>query len=888
MNIIKSDNLLLSGLESLVLRPNMNFVNIGERTNVSGSKKFRRLIQNNNYDEAIEVARQQVENGAQIIDVNMDDGMIDGVEAMTRFLNMLASEPDISRVPVMLDSSKWDVIVAGLKCIQGKGIVNSISLKDGEKEFLRRAEIIQQFGAAVVVMAFDETGQAVNYESKIKISERAYKLLTEELFYNPNDIIFDTNILTIATGIEEHNNYAVDFLNSVKWIKSNLPNAKTSGGVSNLSFSFRGNELIREAMHSVFLYHAIRAGLDMGIVNAGQITIYDDIPKDLLNLVEDVIFNKSNDTTDNLITFAESHKNSTAIQTKTLEWRNFNLEKRFEHSLVKGILDYIIDDTKEALAKYDNALSIIEGPLMNSMNVVGDLFGSGKMFLPQVVKSARVMKKSVAFLEPYIEEELKESGKSAAGKVLLATVKGDVHDIGKNIVGIVLACNNYEIIDLGVMVPADEIIKTAKEKNVDIIGLSGLITPSLDEMINVAKELESQNFDKPLLIGGATTSRLHTALKIAPEYSKPVIHVLDAGRSVTVVEQLLRRDNSEYISNIKKDYNTLIKNYNKKNNKDTISYSDAKKNRLNTNWEEHNVFKPNFVGIKTLLDYPLDEIREYINWTQFFITWEIRGRFPEVFKDKEKGYEAKKLYDEANDLLDNIINNKLIKANAKFAILPANSINNEDIEVVNNDKTIILNILRQQNKKQNNLINQSLADYIAPKESGVDDYLGMFVCTAGIGAEELAEKYRKNNDDYNALMTKIIADRLAEAFAELLHEKIRNEYWGYAKNENLSKEEILGEKYKGIRPAIGYPSLPDHSENLRLFDFINAYETGVTLTDSYMMNPPASVSGLYFANPESKYFAVGKIGEDQLQSYAKRKNISNDEAKVLLKSNIIF
>ncbi len=888
MNIIKTDNLLLSGLESLVLRPNMNFVNIGERTNVSGSRKFRRLIQNKQYEEALDVARQQVENGAQIIDVNMDDGLIDGEEAMTDFLNMIASDPDISRVPVMIDSSKWDVILAGLKCIQGKGIVNSISLKDGEKAFLEKAKTIMKFGAAVIVMAFDENGQAADYESKIRISERAYNLLVNDLNFNPNDIIFDTNILTIATGIKEHNNYAVDFLNSVKWIKQNLPNAKTSGGVSNLSFSFRGNDKIREAIHSVFLYHAVKAGLDMGIVNAGQMTVYDDIESELLKLTEDVIFNRNDEATEKLIAYAETHSGKDEKEEKIIEWRSFSLEKRIEHSLVKGIADFIIDDTKEAMQNYENALSIIEGPLMDGMNVVGDLFGSGKMFLPQVVKSARVMKKAVAYLEPFLEEELKSSGKSAQGKVLLATVKGDVHDIGKNIVGIVLACNNYEIIDLGVMVPSEEILNVAKEKDVDVIGLSGLITPSLDEMINVAKELKDNNFNKPLLIGGATTSRLHTALKIAPEYDNPVIHVLDAGRSVTVVEQLLRDDNSGFVQKINNEYKKLSENYAKKNKSNLISYEIAKSNKLDTNWETYNIPKPNITGIKELIDYPLSEIRDYINWTQFFITWELRGKFPDIFQDKEKGHEAKKLYNDANELLDKIISEKLIKASAKFAVPEANSTDNEDIKIFLNGEYHTFHILRQQNKKQKNLTNQSLADYIAPKDSGITDYLGLFVCTAGIGAEELAEKFKKNNDDYNALMTKILADRLAEAFAELLHKKVRTEYWGYAKDESLEKDDLLSEKYLGIRPAMGYPSLPDHSENKTLFDALNAYEMGVDLTESYMMNPPASVSGLYFAHPESKYFAVGKIGEDQLKSYAERKGISIEKAHNLLKSNIVF
>lgn len=889
MSIIKSDNLILSGLESLIFRDNINFVNIGERTNVSGSKKFKRLIQENKFEEALDVARHQVENGAQIIDVNMDDGLIDGVEAMTSFLNMIASDPDISKVPVMIDSSKWEVIFAGLKCIQGKGIVNSISLKEGEEDFIKKAKIIKQFGAAVVIMAFDEDGQAVTLDRKIEICIRAYNILVNNVNFNPYDIIFDPNILTVATGISEHNNYAIDFIEAVRWIKKNLPNAKTSGGISNLSFSFRGNNTIREAMHSVFLYYAVRAGLDMGIVNAGQITVYDDIDMELKVLIENVIFNKKDTATEDLTEYANSHNDENIKEKKTLHWRENSLEKRLEYSLMKGITDFIDIDISEAIEQYPNALSIIEGPLMDGMNIVGDLFGDGKMFLPQVVKSARVMKKAVAILEPLIEQELNDTGKNSSGKILLATVKGDVHDIGKNIVGIVLACNNYEIIDLGVMVPAETILSEAKKHDVDIIGLSGLITPSLDEMINVACEMESNGFKVPLLIGGATTSRLHTALKISQNYSEPVVHVLDAGKSVSVIEKLLNdKKRNDYVSQISKEYTKLIENYNNKNKQKLITYAEAKENALKLDWNNSKICKPNFVGFKEFINYPISEIRKYINWTQFFLTWEIRGKYPAIFDDPNKGQEAKKLFTEANNLIDYIFENNKLQANAKIAILPANSIKNEDIKVFYNDINLIFNTLRQQNIKKKNLINQSLCDYIAPEESGLTDYLGMFALTAGLGAEELASEFKSKNDDYNAIMTKIIADRLAEAFAELLHETVRKEIWGYSPDEKFEKNDLLSEKYFGIRPAMGYPSLPDHSENEKLLKVLNAEEIGITLTDSFMMNPPASVSGLYFANPDSKYFAVGKIGEDQLKSYAERKNISIEEAEKFLESNIVF
>lgn len=889
MSILKSNNLLLSGLEALEFRNNSNFINIGERTNVSGSKKFRKLIIDDKYEESLDVARQQVENGAVIIDVNMDDGLIDGVYAMTKYLKMIAAEPDIAKVPIMIDSSKWEIIEAGLKCIQGKGIVNSISLKNGEKEFIEQAKRIKQYGASLVVMAFDEEGQATSFENKVSICKRAYTILTDTVNFPAQDIIFDPNILTIATGIDEHNNYAVDFLNATKWIKNNLPKAKVSGGISNLSFSFRGNNSVREAMHSVFLYYAVKAGLDMGIVNAGQIIVYDEIEPRLLKLVENVIFNKNNNATEELIEYSEKVKNKNKITENKNLWRENSVENRIKHSLLKGITEFIEQDAEEAMHKYNNALSVIEGPLMEGMNHVGDLFGEGKMFLPQVVKSARVMKKAVALLIPYIEEELKGSGQSSAGKILLATVKGDVHDIGKNIVGVVLSCNNYEIVDLGVMVPVEKIIDEAKKNDVDIIGLSGLITPSLDEMINIAEELESCKFDKPLLIGGATTSRLHTALKIEPKYSAPVIHVLDAGKSVSVVENLLNTDKKlKYSNKISDEYKKLRDNYSKKDKKNLINYIQAKENKFHIDWENEIITKPEIIGKKYFIDYPLDEIAKYINWTQFFVTWELKGKYPEIFQNPKIGSEAKKLFDDAQFLLKKITNEKIIKANAVFGIFPANSIDDEDILLYDNEKKYVFNFLRQQHKKKGNTHNLSLADYIAPSDMGINDYIGAFICTAGIGAEDFSEMLKNSNDDYSSIMVKILADRLAEAFAELLHKNVRKKYWKYAIDENLNTSDLLKENYQGIRPAIGYPSIPDHSENEKLFELLNGNKINVSLTDSNMMYPGASVSGLYFANKNSKYFAVGNIDHDQLKSYSERKGITVLKAKKLLESNIIF
>jgi len=882
--------LRLSGLEPLVLRPDSNFINIGERTNVTGSKKFARLIKEENYEEALSVARQQVEGGAQVLDINMDEGMIDSEKVMVKFLNLLSSEPEIAKLPIMLDSSKWSVIEAGLKCLQGKGIVNSISLKEGEEEFIEHAKKVMRFGAAVIVMAFDEDGQADTYERKIKICERAYKILTEQVGFPPQDIIFDPNIFAIATGIEEHNEYAINYIEATKWIKKNLPLAKVSGGVSNVSFSFRGNDLVREAIHSAFLYHAIEAGMDMGIVNAGQLEVYEEIPKELLERVEDVILNRRKDATERLTEFAENVKQKDKSEIQSAEWRNSSVEERLKHALVKGIVDFIDEDTEEARQKYPAAIQVIEGPLMDGMNIVGDLFGSGKMFLPQVVKSARVMKKSVAYLIPFIEAEKKKSGNiKNNGTVLLATVKGDVHDIGKNIVGVVLGCNNYDVIDLGVMVPSDKILSTAVEKNVDIIGLSGLITPSLDEMVHVAKEMERLNLKFPLLIGGATTSRIHTAVKVEPSYSGPTIHVLDASRSVSVVGNLLNEKIAdEYTGKIKNEYAELRENHKRKQSeKRLISIVDARKNKPVYNFDNV-IKKPNKLGVEELHDYPLSEIRNYIDWTPFFLTWELKGRYPAIFENKDYGSEAKKLFDDANNLLDQIIEQKLLKANAVYGIFPANSVD-DDIEVyVDESRNGLLasfHTLRQQLLKTTNVPNIALSDYIAPKESRINDYIGAFAVTAGIGADELVKSYESKHDDYNSILVKAIADRLAEAFAELLHKKVRTEFWGYSVEEKLSNEELIAEKYKGIRPAPGYPAQPDHTEKLTLFKILDVQnKTGITLTESLAMHPAASVCGLYFAHPESKYLNVGKLAEDQVRDYAKRKGMSTKEVEKWLSS----
>ncbi len=1030
--------LRLSGLEPVVLRPDSNFMNIGERTNLTGSKKFARLIKESKYDEALSIARDQVEGGAQVLDVNMDEGMLDSEAAMTKFLNLLGAEPDIAKLPIMIDSSKWSVIEAGLKCLQGKGIVNSISLKEGEEIFKEQARKVLSYGAAVIVMAFDEKGQADSFERKIEICKRAYKILTEEIGFLPQDIIFDPNILAIGTGIEEHNNYAVDYIEATRWIKQNLPLAKVSGGVSNLSFSFRGNDVVREAMHSAFLFHAIKAGMDMGIVNAGQLEVYEEIPKDLLEKVEDVILNRRPDATERLIEFAETIKKKDKTEEKKDEWRNLSVEDRLKHALVKGIVDYIDEDVEEARLKYSSPLEIIEGPLMAGMNVVGDLFGAGKMFLPQVVKSARVMKKAVAILEPYLAhppapsqrenlipapspkekggskdkydwmtadpvvyELLKEfanrnrknptqaenaiwellrdrrlkkykfrrqhiigkyiadlvclpqklvieidglihqlpenkdsdeirtqwlenigfrvlrfsndevlnnpagvlhvvldnlkalsfgeglgEARSGSGRVLLATVKGDVHDIGKNIVGVVLGCNNYKVIDLGVMVHSDKILQTATDERVDVIGLSGLITPSLDEMVHVAKEMERRGMNVPLLIGGATTSRIHTAVKIAPNYSGSVIHVLDASRSVPVVSNLLNENEEEknkFIQSFKKEYSQLKEDYEKKkSDKSFISLEKARNNRLKIDWTKTIIKKPNSEGVTVLKDFPLSTLKNYIDWTPFFMTWELKGKYPSIFEDKNVGEEAKKLFNDANKLLDKVINEKLLTANGVVGLFPANTVGFDDIEVYADESRSgvkrVLHTIRQQMQKSPGEPNIALADFVAPKETGAEDYIGMFAVTAGIGIEKLIEKFEKDHDDYNSIMIKAIADRLAEAFAEHLHELVRKEYWGYAADENFSNEDLIIEKYIGIRPAPGYPAQPDHTEKPIIFSLLDAEKNaGIKLTESMAMYPAASVSGLYFSHPEAKYFTVGKIGKDQVLDYHRRKGMSIEE-----------
>lgn len=879
--------LKLSGLESVVLRPDSNFMNIGERTNITGSKKFERLIKENKFDEALSVARSQVEGGAQVLDINMDEGMLDSEQAMTKYLNLIGSEPDIAKLPIMIDSSKWSVIEAGLKCLQGKGIVNSISLKEGQDVFKEQAIKVLNYGAAVIVMAFDEKGQADTFERRIEVCKRAYDILTKEIGFPPQDIIFDPNILAIATGIEEHNNYAVDFIEAARWIKQNLPHAKVSGGVSNLSFSFRGNDAVREAMHSSFLFHAIKAGMDMGIVNAGQLEVYEEIQKDLLEKVEDVIFNRRQDATERLVEFAETIKKKDKTEEKKDEWRSLDVDERLKYALVKGIVEFIDLDVEEARLKYSQPLEVIEGPLMAGMNVVGDLFGAGKMFLPQVVKSARVMKKAVSILEPYMTEALPEilpAGVDSGGaSILLATVKGDVHDIGKNIVGVVLSCNNYNIIDLGVMVHSEKIIQTALDKKVDIIGLSGLITPSLDEMIHVAKEMERRGLKIPLLIGGATSSRIHTAVKIDPNYSGPVVHVLDASRSVPVVSGLLNENIDErrkFVQDIKTEYLNLREDYIKrKSGKNLISLDKARENKLKINWENSAVKKPAKTGITVLNNFDLNVLRKYIDWTPFFMVWELKGKYPSIFEDENVGAEAKKLFDDANSLLDKVILEKSLTANGVIGLFPANSVGVDDIEIYTDEARSgvkrTLHSLRQQNQKSSGEPNIALADFIAPKETEVKDYIGMFAVTAGIGIEKLIEKFEKDFDDYNKIMIKAIADRLAEAFAEHLHELVRKEYWGYSENENYSNEELIKENYIGIRPAPGYPAQPDHTEKPILFSLLDAENnSGIKLTESMAMYPAASVCGLYFSHPQAKYFNVGKIEKDQVLDYHRRKGMN--------------
>jgi 5-methyltetrahydrofolate--homocysteine methyltransferase len=904
-------NQKLSGLEPLEITELTNFVNVGERCNVTGSKKFARLIREEKFEEAIAVAREQVDGGAQILDINMDEGMIDGVKMMPQFLNLLMAEPDIARLPIMIDSSKWEVIEAGLKCVQGKSVVNSISLKEGEEKFIESANKVKMYGASVVVMAFDETGQADSYDRRIKICKRAYDILVDQVGFPAQDIIFDPNILTVATGIEEHNNYAVDFIKATKWIKENLPHAKVSGGVSNISFSFRGNELVREAMHTVFLYHAIKAGMDMGIVNASQLGVYDDIDKTLRDLCEDVLLNRNPESTEKLVAYAETVKSAGKEQVVDDAWRKEPVNKRLEHALIKGLTEFIDEDVEEARQLVERPIQVIEGPLMDGMNVVGDLFGEGKMFLPQVVKSARVMKKAVAYLLPFIEAEKKGGESSSAGKILMATVKGDVHDIGKNIVGVVLACNNYEVIDIGVMVPCDKILAAAKEHNVDIIGLSGLITPSLDEMVYVAKEMERLGFKVPLLIGGATTSRIHTAVKIDPHYSGPVIHVLDASRSVPVAGRLLQSEltSQEIFTEIKAEYAELrTAHAARQQEKNYLSIDQARAKSSGIDWTGFKAKKPSFLGVKYFEDYSLEEIAKYIDWTPFFSTWQLSGKYPRIFDNEVVGKEAKKLFDDAQALLKEIIANKSLQAKAALGFFPANSLGDDIIlhdyvekalEVAcekhgshqqmsyeihtkdeSSDKSQWLHHLRQQGQKASTLPNRCLSDFVAPLNSGETDYIGAFAVTTGLGIEALLDKYEKEHDDYNSIMVKALADRLAEAFAELLHERVRREFWGYASEETLSNEDLIAEKYQGIRPAPGYPACPDHTEKKRLFELLDAEkQIGIQLTESYAMYPASAVSGFYFSHPESTYFGLGKIAKDQVTDYAKRKGMSLDDVE---------
>lgn len=884
--------LLLSGLEAVQITRSSNFVNIGERTNVTGSAKFLKLIKEDKFDEALEVALDQVRGGAQVIDVNMDEGMLDSKAAMVKYLNLMASEPEIAAIPVMVDSSKWEVIEAGLKCLQGKGIVNSISMKGGVEEFIRQAKLVKRYGAAAVVMAFDEVGQADTYQRRIDICKRAYDILVNEVKFPAEDIIFDPNIFPVATGIDEHRNYALDFFKATKWIRENLPGAHVSGGVSNVSFSFRGNQKVREAMHSAFLYHAIQHGMDMGIVNPTMLEVYDEIPKDLLERVEDVLLNRRDDATERLLEFAETVKGSAKKKEQDDEWRQGTIEERITHSLVKGIIDFIDADTEEARQKYGKPLHVIEGPLMRGMNVVGDLFGAGKMFLPQVVKSARVMKKSVAYLTPYLEEEKRLSGNAgqAAAKILLATVKGDVHDIGKNIVGVVLACNNYDVVDLGVMVPPEKIIEAAKREKVDVVGLSGLITPSLDEMVYVAKEMQREKMDLPLLIGGATTSRIHTAVKIDPVYDGPVVYVLDASRSVPVASELISKNTRKsFQDKMKAEYQALrVDHENRKQTKNYISLVEARANETKIDWASTIFTKPQFIGRKEFVKYPLDEIRKYIDWTPFFQTWMLAGRFPGILKDEVVGAEATKLYNDANKMLDEIIKSRALQANGVVAFYPAKR-EGDDVKLYRKDQDesfATFHFLRQQNKKAQNLPNFCLADFIAPDKG--KDYFGMFAVTAGIGLEKLVEKHKANQDDYSEIMAKALADRLAEAFAECLHERVRKELWGYAKREALTEEGLIDEKYEGIRPAPGYPACPDHTEKKLLFELLEANKVGITLTESYAMYPGAAVSGFYFSNSNSKYFGLGKIEKDQVVDYAKRKNMSVEEIEKWLAPNLSY
>jgi 5-methyltetrahydrofolate--homocysteine methyltransferase len=881
----------LSGLEACNIATDSLFVNVGERTNVTGSARFKRLIMEGDYETALDVARQQVENGAQIIDINMDEGMLESRDAMVRFLNLISAEPDISRVPIMIDSSKWDIIEAGLKCIQGKGVVNSISLKEGEDEFIRHAKLVQRYGAAAIVMAFDEQGQADTRERKFEICARAYRILTEQVDFRPEDIIFDPNIFAIATGIEEHNNYGRDFIEATRDIKEQLPHALVSGGVSNVSFSFRGNNPVREAIHAVFLYHAISNGMDMGIVNAGQLAIYEDIPEALRERVEDVVLNRREDATERLLEIAGEYAGDGKVAEKeSPEWREWDINKRLEYSLVKGITDYIEEDTEAARQAAEIPLHVIEGPLMDGMNVVGDLFGAGKMFLPQVVKSARVMKKAVAYLMPFMDPG-KDGQAKNNGTILMATVKGDVHDIGKNIVGVVLQCNNYAVIDLGVMVPAETILKTAREKNVDIIGLSGLITPSLDEMVHMGKEMERQGFELPLLIGGATTSQIHTSVKIDPQYQGAVVYVADASRAVGVASTLLSKDRRKaYIAETKDRYRQLREQRaEQQQDRKLASLGEARANKFQTDWENYRPAKPAFLGIRVLDDYPLSELVSHIDWSPFFKAWELTGKFPAILDDEVVGTEARQLFADAQAMLEQIVNEHWLQARAVIGFFPANTINDDDVELYSDASSsgtqTVFHFLRQQMSRRNQAPNHCLADFIAPKDSGTEDYIGAFAVTAGIGIETRVAAFEAEHDDYNSILLKALADRLAEALAERLHERVRKEFWGYASAENLSSEEMIKEQYRGIRPAPGYPACPDHTEKRLLWELLEpATNAGMTLTESYAMLPTASVSGLYFSHPEARYFGIGKLARDQVSDYADRKGMAVEEVERWLAS----
>ncbi|MCW8854873.1 MAG: methionine synthase [Gammaproteobacteria bacterium] len=884
----------LSGLEPCNITADSLFVNVGERTNVTGSAKFKRLILEEDYETALEVAREQVENGAQIIDINMDEGMLDGEKAMVTFLNLIASEPDISRVPIMLDSSKWNIIEAGLKCIQGKGIVNSISLKEGEEKFIQQAKLLRSYGAAAIVMAFDEVGQADTKARKIEICTRAYKILTEQVGFPAQDIIFDPNIFAVATGIEEHNNYGVDFIEATREIKNTLPHAMISGGVSNVSFSFRGNNPVREAIHAVFLYHAIKAGMDMGIVNAGQLAVYDDLPEELREHVEDVVLNRRDDATERLLDIADKYKGdgSTDKKVEDLEWRSLPIAKRIEHALVKGIDAFIEEDTEEARISFDQPIQVIEGPLMDGMNVVGDLFGDGKMFLPQVVKSARVMKKAVAYLLPFIEAE-KDGVTQSNGKILMATVKGDVHDIGKNIVGVVLQCNNFEVIDMGVMVPANKILEKAREENVDIIGLSGLITPSLDEMVHMAKEMERLNFDIPLMIGGATTSKAHTAVKIEQNYKGATVWVKDASRAVGVSQNLISEDlKDNFVKQLREDYEQVrINHAGRRSQTKWASIEQARKNSVAIDWNEYQPTVPATPGVTVFDDYSLSEIREYIDWTPFFYAWELKGRYPKILTDAEKGEEASKLFNDGQKMLDTIIEEKWLRAKAVFGLFPANAIDGDSVEIYSDEQrkniSTTLHFLRQQTEQPPGRPNHCLSDYVAPKASAINDYMGAFAVTTGLGIDEHVKRFEDQHDDYQAIMLKVLADRLAEAFAELMHQRVRKEFWGYAADEQLAHEALVAEEYKGIRPAPGYPACPEHTEKSKLWQLLEPEKNaGITLTEHFAMMPAASVSGWYFGHPNARYFAVAKINRDQVEDYASRKGMTIAEAERWLAPNL--